>query len=148
DLSTSATGRYVNGQYTDTGIAQSWQRKAPKYGTAADDAMSSTITKFSTTLGNLYNALGDGAPVVAYNTLQQRKTSGKYSSTFGAQLDDGSVITGLMASDSILNMIGAMADLDTTTATAKEKVDALNTAVGTYYQAFFSADEQFADLTD
>lgn len=56
--------------------------------------------------------------------------------------------TGLMASDSILNMIGAMADLDTTTATAKEKVDALNTAVGTYYQAFFSADEQFADLTD
>jgi lambda family phage tail tape measure protein len=237
DLSTSATGRYVNGQYTDTGIAQSWQRKAPKYGTAADNAMSSTITKFSTTLGNLYNALGNGAPVVAYNTLQQRKTSGKYSSTFGAQLDDGSVITGkqqfkaadisaaltadyddimgtflakaivsskslpeyfksqftefandwnttadqvikaiegvftrfngvndaltlinvnnlkldntgLMASDSILNMIGAMADLDTTTATAKEKVDALNTAVGTYYQAFFSADEQFADLTD
>lgn len=236
DLSTSATGRYVNGQYTDTGIAQSWQRKAPKYGTAADNAMSSTLNQFSSTLGNLYQALGNGAPVVAYNTLQQRKTSGKYSSTFGAQLDDGSVITGkqqfnaadisaaltadyddimgtflakaivsskslpeyfksqftafandwnttadqvikaiegvftrfngvndalslinvanlkldntgLIASDSILNMIGAISDLDTATATAKEKVDALNKSVGTYYQAFFSADEQFADLT-
>jgi tape measure domain-containing protein len=236
DLSTSATGRYVGGQYVDTGIAQSWQRKAPKYGAAADNAMSSTLNKFSSTLGNLYTALGNGAPVVAYSTLQQRKTSGKYSSTFGAQLDDGSVITGkqqfkaddiaaaltadyddimgtflakaivsskslpeyfksqftafsndwnttadqvikaiegvftrfngvndalslinvanlkldntgLIASDSILNMIGAIADLDTTTATAKEKVDALNKSVGTYYQAFFSADEQFADLT-
>jgi tape measure domain-containing protein len=236
DLSTSATGNYVNGKYTDTGIATTWQRKAPKYGAAADNAMSSTLNKFSSTLGNLYEALGNGADVVAYSTLQQRKTSGKYSSTFGAQLDDGSVITGkqqfkaddiaaaltadyddimgtflakaivsskslpeyfksqftafasdwnttadqvikaiegvftrfngvndalslinvanlkldntgLIASDSILNMIGAIADLDTTTATAKEKVDALNKSVGTYYQAFFSADEQFADLT-
>lgn len=236
DLSTSATGRYVGGQYIDTGVAQSWQTKAPKYGSAADGAMSTTLAKFSSTLGNLYQALGNGAPVVAYSTLQQRKTSGKYSSTFGAQLDDGSVITGkqqfkaddiaaaltadyddimgtflakaivsskslpeyfksqftafsndwnttadqvikaiegvftrfngvndalslinvanlkldntgLIASDSILNMIGAISDLDTATATAKEKVDALNKSVGTYYQAFFSADEQFADLT-
>ena len=235
DLSTSATGHFDNGVYTDQGIATTWQRKAPKYGPAADNAMSSTLNKFSSTLGNLYEALGNGAGVSAYSTLQQRKTSGKYSSTFGVQLDDGSVIsakqqfkaadvsaalaadyddimgtflakaivsskslpdyfkaqftefandwnttadqvikaiegvftrfngvndaltlinvnnlkldnTGLMASDSILNMIGAMSDLDTTTATAKEKVDALNTAVGTYYQAFFSADEQFADL--
>jgi tape measure domain-containing protein len=236
DLSTSATGNYVNGKYTDTGIAQDWQTKAPKYGSAADAAMSSTLNKFSMTLGNLYEVLGNGADVVAYNTLQQRKTSGKYSSTFGAQLDDGSVLTGkqqfkakdiaaaltadyddvmgtflakaivsskslpeyfkaqfsafandwnttadqvikaiegvftrfngvndalslinvgnlkldntgLMASDSILNMIGAISGLDTATATAKEKVDALNKSVGTYYQAFFTADEQFADLT-
>ena len=236
DLSTSATGRYINGQYTDTGIAQNWQRNAPKYGSAADAQMSSTLNKFSTTLGMLYDTLGNGADVVAYNTLQQRKTSGKYSTTFGAQLDDGSVITGkqqfkaddiaaaltadyddimgtflakaivsskslpdyfkaqftdfanswdttadevikaiesvftrfngvndalslinvnnlklddigLQASDSILNMVGAMSDLDTATATAKEKVDALNTAVSAYYQAFFTADEQFADLT-
>ena len=236
DLSTSATGRYINGQYTDTGIAPNWQTNAPKYGSAADAQMSSVVNKFSTTLGNLYEVLGNGADVVAYNTLQQRKTSSKYSTTFGAQLDDGSVITGkqqfkaddiaaaltadyddimgtflakaivsskslpdyfkaqftdfanswdttadevikaiegvftrfngvndalslinvnnlklddtgLQASDSILNMVGAMSDLDTATATAKEKVDALNTAVGTYYQAFFTADEQFADLT-
>ncbi len=236
DLSTSATGHYDNGVYTDQGIATTWQRKAPKYGPAADNAMSSTLNKFASTLGNLYEALGNGAEVSAYSTLQQRKTSGKYSSTFGVQLDDGSVIsakqqfkandiasaltadyddimgtflakaivsskslpeyfksqftafandwnttadqvikaiegvftrfngvndalslinvanlkldnTGLIASDSILNMIGAIADLDTATATAKEKVDALNKSVGTYYQAFFSADEQFADLT-
>lgn len=236
DLSTSATGHYDNGVYTDQGIATSWQRKAPKYGPAADNAMSSTLNQFASTLGNLYEALGNGAEVSAYSTLQQRKTSGKYSSTFGVQLDDGSVIsakqqfkandiasaltadyddimgtflakaivsskslpeyfksqftafandwnttadqvikaiegvftrfngvndalslinvanlkldnTGLIASDAILNMIGALADLDTTTATAKEKVDALNKSVGTYYQAFFSADEQFADLT-
>lgn len=236
DLSTSATGHYDNGVYTDQGIATTWQRKAPKYGPAADNAMSSTLNKFASTLGNLYEALGNGAEVSAYSTLQQRKTSGKYSSTFGVQLDDGSVIsakqqfkandiasaltadyddimgtflakaivsskslpeyfksqftafatdwnttadqvikaiegvftrfngvndalslinvanlkldnTGLIASDAILNMIGALADLDTTTATAKEKVDALNKSVGTYYQAFFSADEQFADLT-
>lgn len=236
DLSTSATGHYDNGVYTDQGVATTWQRKAPKYGPAADNAMSSTLNKFASTLGNLYEALGNGAEVSAYSTLQQRKTSGKYSSTFGVQLDDGSVIsakqqfkandiasaltadyddimgtflakaivsskslpeyfksqftafandwnttadqvikaiegvftrfngvndalslinvanlkldnTGLIASDAILNMIGALADLDTTTATAKEKVDALNKSVGTYYQAFFSADEQFADLT-
>lgn len=235
DLSTSATGHYDNGLYTDQGIATTWQRKAPKYGPAADNAMSSTLNQFSSTLGKLYEALGNGAEVSAYSTLQQRKTSGKYSSTFGVQLDDGSVIsakqqfkaadvsaaltadyddimgtflakaivsskslpdyfkaqftefandwnttadqvvkaiegvftrfngvndalslinvanlkldnTGLMASDSILNMIASIADLDTTTATAKEKVDALNTSVGAYYQAFFTADEQFADL--
>ncbi|MCF7545550.1 tape measure protein, partial [Pseudomonas petrae] len=227
DLSTSATGHYDNGVYTDQGIATTWQRKAPKYGAAADNAMSSTLNKFASTLGNLYEALGNGAEVSAYSTLQQRKTSGKYSSTFGAQLDDGSVIsakqqfkandisaaltadyddimgtflakaivsskslpeyfksqftafandwnttadqvikaiegvftrfngvndalslinvanlkldnTGLIASDSILNMIGAISNLDTATATAKEKVDALNKSVGTYYQAFFT----------
>jgi tape measure domain-containing protein len=237
DLSTSATGNYVNGQYNDTGAATTWQRNAPKYGSAADAAMSSTLNKFSMTLGNLYEVLGNGADVVAYNTLQQRKTSGKYSSTFGAQLDDGSVITGkqqfkaddisaaltadyddimgtflakaivsskslpeyfkaqfqsfandwdttadevikaiegvftrfngvndalslinvgnlnldntgLMASDSILDMVGAIGGLDTATATAKEKVDALNKTVGTYYQLFFTADEQFTGLTE
>lgn len=235
DLSTSATGRYINGQYTDTGAATTWQRNAPKYGAAADAAMSSTLNKFSMTLGNLYEVLGNGADVVAYSTLQQRKTSGKYSSTFGAQLDDGSVITakqqfkasdisaaltadyddimgtflakaivsskslpdyfkaqftefanswdttadevikaiegvftrfngvndalslinvnnlklddtGLQASDAILNMIGSMSDLDLATASAKDKVDALNTSVTAYYKAFFTADEQLADL--
>jgi lambda family phage tail tape measure protein len=237
DLSTSATGRYINGQYTDTGIQQGWQTKAPKFGDQIDSIMSANLNKFSATLGMLYDTLGNGADVVAYNLLQVRKTSGKYSGSYGAQLDDGNVLefnnqfkaqdaaaaiadnydnlmgtflakaivsskslpnyfkaqftafasdwdttadevikaiegvftrfngvndalklinvnnlkldeTGLIASDSILNMIGAMSDLDTTTATAKEKVDALNTAVGTYYQAFFSADEQFADLTE
>jgi len=61
----------------------------------------------------------------------------------GLKLDN----TGLMASDAILDMVGAMSNLDTATASAKDKVDALNKAVGTYYQAFFTADEQFADLT-
>lgn len=238
DLSTSAQGTYSAGQYTTGGIVQGWQTKAPKYGENVDLAMDATVNKFATTLGNLYTAFGSAAQVYAYDLLQVRKTSGKYSTTFGATIDGGgpddlnfhqqfkaadaaealqhnyddimgtflakaivsskslpdyfrsqftefandwdttadqvikaiegiftrfngvndalSLInvanlkldnTGLMASDSILNMIGAMSDLDTTTATAKEKVDALNKAVGTYYQAFFSADEQFADLT-
>ncbi|NBB11828.1 phage tail tape measure protein [Pseudomonas sp. SLFW] len=236
DLSTSATGRYINGQYTDTGIVQGWQTNAPKFGQAADAQLSSTLNQFSATLGKLYDVLGNGGDVVAYNTLQVRKTSGKYSTTFGTRLDDGSVLedrqlfnaadaaaaltenydnilgtflakaivsskslpdyfkaqftqfasdwnvtadqviktiegvftrfngvndalslinidnlklndTGLQASDAILNMIGAMGGLDTATASAKDKVDALNKSVTTYYQAFFSADEQFADLT-
>lgn len=238
DLSTSAQGTYSGGKYTTGGIVQGWQTNAPKYGDNVDLALDATVNKFATTLGNLYTAFGSATQVYAYDMLQVRKTSGKYSTTFGATIDGGgaddlnihqqfkaadaaealqhnyddimgtflakaivsskslpdyfraqftefandwdttadevikaiegiftrfngvndalSLInvanlkldnTGLAASDSILNMIGAMSDLDTTTATAKEKVEALNKAVGTYYQAFFSADEQFADLT-
>lgn len=236
DSSTSATGRYVNGQYTNTGIQQGWQTKAPKYGAAADAQMSSVVQQFSTTLGMLYDTIGNGADVVAYNLLQVRKTSGKYSTTLGSRLDDGSVLeehqqfnaddvaaaltenydnvmgtflakaivsskslpeyfkaqftafasdwdttadevikaiegvftrfngvndalsrinvgnlkldqTGMIASDSILNIVASLSELDVGTATAKEKVDALNTLVNGYYSAFFTADEQFADLT-
>ena len=237
DLSTSATGRYINGTYTDTGIQQGWQTKAPKFGQQVDSIMSANLNKFSATLGMLYDTLGNGADVVAYNLLQVRKTSGKYSGSYGAQLDNGSVLefnnqynaqdaaaalaanydnlmgtflakaivsskslpdyfkaqftefandwdttadevikaiegvftrfqgvndaltlinvdnlklneTGLIASDAILNMVASFSDLDAASASAKEKVDALNTAVGKYYQAFFSQDEQFADLTE
>jgi tape measure domain-containing protein len=237
DQSTSATGRYVNGQYTDTGIQQGWQTKAPKYGAAADAQMSSVVQQFSTTLGMLYDTIGNGADVVAYNLLQVRKTSGKYSTTLGSRLDDRSVLeehqqfnaddvaaaltenydnvmgtflakaivsskslpeyfkaqftafasdwdttadevikaiegvftrfngvnaalsqinvanlkldqTGMIASDAILNIVASLADLDVETATAKDKVDALNTLVNGYYSAFFTADEQFADLTN
>ena len=239
DLSTSAQGTYSNGQYQSGGIVKGWQTKAPKYGAGADAQMDTTVAKFSSTLGMLYDVLGNGADVYAYDLMQVRKTSGKYSTSFGANIDGlgganalefkrqfkasdaaaalqvnyddimGTFLakaivsskslpdyfkaqftefandwdttaddvikaiegvftrfngvndalslinvanlkldnTGLIASDSILNMIGAIANLDTTTATAKEKVDALNKSVGTYYQAFFSADEQFADLT-
>ncbi|WP_341959168.1 phage tail tape measure protein [Pseudomonas sp. RC10] len=238
DLSTSAQGTFENGQYTTGGIVQGWQTKAPKYGSAVDSQLDATVNKFTTTLGSLYTAFGSTAKVFAYDLLQVRKTSGKYSTTFGATIDGGGLDdlnihqqfnaadaaealqhnyddimgtflakaivsskslpdyfraqftefandwdttadevikaiegvftrfngvndaltligvnnlkldnTGLQASDSILNMIGAMSDLDTTTATAKEKVDALNTAVGTYYSKFYTADEQFADLT-
>jgi lambda family phage tail tape measure protein len=238
DLSTSAQGTYKGGQYNTQGVVQGWQTNAPKFGTSVDAQLDSTVNKFAKTLGDLYTAFGASTQVYAYDMLQVRKTSGKYSTTFGATIDGGgandlnihqqftaadaaealqhnyddimgtflakaivsskslpdyfraqftefandwdttadevikaiegiftrfngvndalSLInvanlkldnTGLAASDSILNMIGAMSDLDTTTATAKEKVDALNKAVGTYYQAFFSADEQFADLT-
>jgi lambda family phage tail tape measure protein len=236
DMSTSATGRYVDGVYTDTGIQQNWQTKAPKYGPAADAQMSSIVQQFSTTLGMLYDTIGNGADAVAYNLLQVRKTSGKYSTTMGVRLDDGTVLedhqqynaadaaaaltenydnvmgtflakaivsskslpeyfkaqftsfandwnataeeviaaiesvftrfngvndaltrisvnnlkldeTGMIASDSILNLVASMSDLDVKTATAKEKVDALNTLVNGYYSVFYTADEQFADLT-
>ena len=239
DVSTSAQGTYSNGQYQSGGIVQGWQTKAPKYGSSVDAQMDATVAKFTSTLGMLYQVLGNGASVYAYDMMQVRKTSGKYSTTFGATLDDGTGVgldihqqfnaadaaealqhnyddvmgtflakaivsskslpdyfkaqftefandwdttaddvikaiegvftrfngvndaltlinvnnlkldnTGLMASDSILNMIGSMSNLDTATASAKDKVDALNKAVGTYYQAFFTADEQFADLTN
>lgn len=238
DVSTSAQGTYSGGAYTTGGIVQGWQTKAPKYGANTDAALDATVAKFSSTLGNLYTAFGSATDVYAYDMLQVRKTSGKYSTTFGATIDGGgandlnihqqfdaadaaealqhnyddimgtflakaivsskslpdyfkaqftefandwdttadevikaiegvftrfngvndalSLInvanlklddTGLAASDTILNMVGSMADLDTATASAKDKVDALNDAVTTYYQAFFSADEQFADLT-
>ncbi|WP_296258457.1 MULTISPECIES: DUF4214 domain-containing protein [unclassified Pseudomonas] len=238
DLSTSGQGTYSNGSYSSAGIVQGWQTKAPKYGASIDAQMDATVAKFTSTLGMLYDALGNGADVYAYDMMQVRKTSGKYSTTFGATIDGGglddlnihqqfnaadaaealqhnyddimgtflakaivsskslpdyfkaqftdfanswdttadevikaiegvftrfngvndalSLIgvntlkldnTGLMASDSILSMIAAMSDLDTTTATAKDKVDALNTAVGNYYSKFYTADEQFADLT-
>jgi hypothetical protein len=239
DLSTSAQGSYANGQYTTRGIVQGWQTKAPKYGAAVDLQLDATVNKFTSTLGMLYSALGNGSNVDAYDMLQVRKTSGKYSTTFGTTIDGqgganalefhqqfnaadaaealqhnyddimGTFLakaivsskslpdyfkaqftdfanswdttadevikaiegvftrfngvndalslinvnnlkldnTGLQASDAILNMVGAMADLDTATASAEDKVDALNTAVGAYYQAFFSADEQFTDLT-
>nr|GFB40764.1 hypothetical protein [Tanacetum cinerariifolium] len=238
DLSTSGQGTYSNGVYRSGGIVQGWQTKAPKYGSSVDAQMDATVAKFSSTLGMLYDVLGNGADVYAYDMMQVRKTSGKYSTTFGATLDNGTGVgldihqqfnaadaaealqhnyddvmgtflakaivsskslpdyfkaqftdfagswdttadevikaiedvftrfngvndalslinvnglkldnTGLMASDAILDMVGAMSNLDTATATAKEKVDALNKSVSTYYQAFFSADEQFADLT-
>jgi len=239
DLSTSGSGVYENGKYNSTGVVQNWQTKAPKFGTATDLAVDATINKFTTTLGMLYDTLGTGSSsrVYAYDLMQIRKTSGRYSTTFGATLDGtgtgldfhqqfnaadaaealqhnyddilGTFLakaivssktlpdyfrsqftefanswdttadevikaiegvftrfngvndaltlinvnnlkldnTGLMASDAILDMIGAMSNLDTATASAKDKVDALNKAVGTYYQAFFTADEQFADLT-
>lgn len=54
---------------------------------------------------------------------------------------------GLQASDAILNMVAKFADLDVDKATAKEKVDALNEMVNGYYQAFFSDQERFDDLT-
>lgn len=239
DLSTSAQGTYSNGQYTSGGIVQGWQTKAPKYGSSVDAQLDSTVNQFTSTLGMLYDVLGNGSDVYAYDMMQVRKTSGKYSTSFGATLDNGTGVgldlkqqfsaedaaaalatnyddimgtflakaivssvslpdyfkaqftdfadswdttadeviaaiegvftrfngvndalslinvnnldlndTGLQASDAILDMIGSMADLDTTTATAKEKVDALKTAVSTYYDAFFTADEQFADLTE
>jgi len=238
DMSTSAQGTYSSGKYVGTGPVPGWQTNAPKYGAAADAQMDSTVNQFATTLGMLYKSLGNGADVYAYDLMQVRKTSGKYSTTFGATLDNGTGVgldfhqqfnaadaaaalatnyddimgtflakaivssvslpeyfksqftdfanswdttadevikaiegvftrfngvndalnlinvnnlkldnTGLIAADSILNMVGALADLDVTTASAKDKVDALNTAVGTYYQAFFSADEQFSDLS-
>ncbi|WP_346829440.1 DUF4214 domain-containing protein [Pseudomonas abietaniphila] len=238
DLSTSGQGTYSNGVYRSGGIVQGWQTKAPKYGSSVDAQMDATVAKFSSTLGMIYDVLGNGADVYAYDMMQVRKTSGKYSTTFGATLDDGTGVgldihqqfnaadaaealqhnyddvmgtflakaivsskslpdyfkaqftdfagswdttadevikaiegvftrfngvndalslinvnglkldnTGLMASDAILDMVGAMSNLDTATASAKDKVDALNKAVGTYYQAFFTADEQFADLT-
>ncbi|WP_062390962.1 phage tail tape measure protein [Pseudomonas abietaniphila] len=238
DLSTSAQGTYKGGQYNTQGIVQGWQTNAPKFGTSVDAQLDSTVNKFAKTLGDLYTAFGASTQVYAYDMLQVRKTSGKYSTTFGATIDGGgandlnihqqfsaadaaealqhnyddimgtflakaivsskslpdyfraqftefandwdttadqvikaiegiftrfngvndalSLIgvnnlklddTGLAASDSILNMIGAMNGLDTATASAKDKVDSLNKAVSTYYQAFFSADEQFADLT-
>jgi len=238
DLSTSSSGNYINGQYVSNGPVMGWQTKAPKYGSAMDAQVDGIVAKFTSTLGMLYDVLGNGADVYAYDLMQVRKTSGKYSTTFGATLDDGTGVgldihqqfnaadaaaalqhnyddvlgtflakaivsskslpdyfkaqftdfadswdttadevikaiegvftrfngvndalalinvnglkldnTGLMASDAILDMVAAMAKLDTTTATAKDKVDALNKSVSTYYQAFFTADEQFADLT-
>ncbi len=238
DLSTSAQGTYANGTYNAGGIVQGWQTKAPKYGDAVDAQMNATVAKFTKTLGDLYTAFGSSAQVYAYDLMQVRKTSGKYSTTFGATIDGGgandlnihqqfkaddiaaalaanyddimgtflakaivsskslpdyfkaqftdfsnswdttadevikaiegvftrfngvndalSLIhvnsvklddTGLMASDSILNMVGSMAKLDTATASAQDKVDALNKVVGGFYSAFHTADEQFADLT-
>ncbi|WP_062391108.1 tape measure protein [Pseudomonas abietaniphila] len=238
DLSTSGQGTYSNGVYRSGGVVQGWQTKAPKYGSSVDAQMDATVAKFSSTLGMLYDVLGNGADVYAYDMMQVRKTSGRYSTTFGATLDNGTGVgldihqqfnaadaaealkhnyddvmgtflakaivsskslpdyfkaqftdfagswdttadeviraiegvftrfngvndalslinvnglkldnTGLMASDAILDMVGAMSNLDTATASAKDKVDALNKSVSTYYQAFFSADEQFADLT-
>ncbi|MCQ9422723.1 hypothetical protein NRB16_04145 [Pseudomonas sp. LJDD11] len=53
---------------------------------------------------------------------------------------------GLQASDAILNMVAKFSDLDVDTASAKEKVNALNELVNGYYQAFFSEGERFQDL--
>ncbi len=238
DLSTSASGTYSGGIYTGNGAVQNWQTKAPKYGDSVDAQMNVTVSKFTKTLGDLYTAFGSSAQVYAYDLMQVRKTSGKYSATFGATIDGGgandlnihqqfdaadaaaalaanyddvmgtflakaivsskslpdyfkaqftdfsnswdttadevikaiegvftrfngvndalSLInvnnvklddSGLMASDSILNMVASIEKLDTTTASAQDKVDALNKVVGGFYSAFHTADEQFADLT-
>ncbi|WP_372438765.1 hypothetical protein, partial [Pandoraea sputorum] len=53
---------------------------------------------------------------------------------------------GLQASDAILDMVAKFSDLDVDTASAKEKVNALNELVNGYYQAFFSEGERFQDL--
>ncbi|WP_062381977.1 tape measure protein [Pseudomonas abietaniphila] len=237
DYSTSAQGTYAGGQYNTGGIVQGWQTKAPKYGSAADSQMDSTVAQFTSTLGMLYKVLGDGAQVYAYDMMQVRKTSGKYSTTFGATIDGGGaddlnihqqfeaadaaaaltanyddvmgtflakaivsskslpdyfkaqftefaaswdttadevikaiegVFTrfngvnaalerinvnslkmgenGLIASDNILNIVASMSKLDEATATAQDKVDALNKVVNDYYSSFFSEQEQFDDL--
>lgn len=62
----------------------------------------------------------------------------------GLKLDEN----GLIASDSILNMVAKLADLDVDTATAKEKVKALTDLTSAYYTAFTSATDQFNDLRD
>ncbi|MCQ9423486.1 hypothetical protein NRB16_08120 [Pseudomonas sp. LJDD11] len=53
---------------------------------------------------------------------------------------------GLQASDAILDMVAKFSDLDVDTASAKEKVNALNELVNGYYQVFFSEGERFQDL--
>lgn len=60
----------------------------------------------------------------------------------GLKLDEA----GMMASDSILNMVGALAGLDDEAATAQDKVDALNELVSSFYSAFYTNSEQFGDL--
>lgn len=89
DLSTSAQGVYNNGMYASGGTVQGWQTKAPKFGSSVDAQLDSTVQKFSKTLGDLYTAFGASTQVYAYDMLQVRKTSGKYSTTFGATIDGG-----------------------------------------------------------
>lgn len=237
DYSSSAQGTYKNGQYTTGGIVKNWQVGAPQFGTGVDQQLDSVINQFTSTLGMLYQVLGNGSDVYAYNEMQIRKTSGKYSTSFGATLDDGTGVgldlkqqfnaadaaaaltenydnvmgtflakaivsskslpdyfkvqftefasswdttadevikaiegvftrfngvnsalerinvnslkmgeNGLMASDNILNIVASMSKLDTATASAQDKVDALNKVVNDYYSSFFTQQEQFDDL--
>lgn len=235
ELASSASGTYSNGVYTDRGWVEGWKEGATRFGSAADAQLQGYATQFTTTLGMLYETLGNGADVATDLTMRRRRTSGNYSSTFEATLDNGQTIshlaeyggeiedrlnefyddymgtflakaivgseslpayfkaqftkyaddwdvtaetviaaiegvftrfngvnsalervhvavldmgeTGLIASDSILNMVAKIADLDVDEASAKDKVKALEDLVNGYYGAFFSADEQFADLT-
>jgi hypothetical protein len=59
------------------------------------------------------------------------------------KLDD----TGMMASDAVLNLVASISDLDVASATAKDKVKALQDLINTYYGTFFTQEEQFQDLT-
>lgn len=234
-LVSSSEGTYSNGQYTDGGWVDGWKENKTRLGTGTDMQLSSYVQQFTSTLGMLYEALGDGSDVSALATMRRRETSGDYSNYFQATLDSGEMInglqqyglsvadnlttyyddfmgtflaqaivkstslpdyfkaqfqefstdwdttadeviaaiegvftrfngvndalgqinvanlkldeTGMIASDSILNMVAALAELDTESATAKDKVKALQELVNGYYTVFFSADEQFADLT-
>lgn len=236
ELASSASGTYSNGMFTDRGWVEGWKEGTTRFGSSADAQLLGYATQFSTTLGMLYDTLGNGADVATDLTMRRRRTSGNYSSTFQTTLDNGLDIShlaeyggdvesrlqefyddymgtflaqaivkstslpeyfraqftqfandwevtadtvieaiegvftrfngvnsalerinvntlamgenGLMASDSILAMVAAIADLDEESATAKDKVKALSDLVNGYYSAFFTADEQFADLTD
>ncbi|MCO8164802.1 tape measure protein [Pseudomonas sp. 21LCFQ010] len=234
ELASSASGTYKDGVFTDRGWVEGWKEGETKFGTAVDKQLTGYAQQFSTTLGMLYDTLGNGADVATDLTMRRRRTSGNYSSTFSTTLDNGqefSVLAeyegeiegrlneyyddlmgiflaqsivgsgtlpayfraqfekfahdwdataedvigtiegiftrfngvngaleqvnvsalamgenGLIASDAILNMVAKIADLDVDTATAKEKVKVLTDLTTGYYNAFFSADEQFADL--
>ncbi|MGV6394505.1 phage tail tape measure protein [Pseudomonas caspiana] len=234
-LVSSAEGSYSGGKFTDEGWYDGWKENKTRLGAGTDGQLMSYVQQFTSTVGMLYDALGDGADVSAALTMRRRETSGDWSNGMAATLDSGEQITalrqygltaeenlkeyyddvmgtflaqaivkseslpayfkaqftqfaddwdvtadtviaaiegvftrfngvnsalsqinvanlklnetGLIASDSILNMVASLADLDAESATAKEKVDALNELVNGYYSAFFTADEQFADLT-
>jgi lambda family phage tail tape measure protein len=76
-----------------------------------------------------FNGVNDAVAAIGVKTLK---------------LDD----TGMMASDSVLNLVASISDLDAASATAKDKVKALQDLVNTYYSAFTTQEEQFSDLTD
>lgn len=234
-LVSSAEGSYSDGKFKDEGWYDGWKENKTRLGAGTDGKLMSYVQQFTSTMGMLYDALGDGSDVSAAVTMRRRETSGDWSNGMAATLDNGVQITalkqygldveenltayyddfmgtflaqaivsseslpqyfknqfeaystdwevsadtviaaiegvftrfngvnsalgqinvaglklnetGMIASDSILNMVASLADLDSESATAKEKVDALNELVNSYYSVFFTADEQFADLT-
>ncbi|WP_050508111.1 phage tail tape measure protein [Pseudomonas syringae] len=235
-LVSSAEGSYSGGKFKNEGWYDGWKENKTRLGAGTDGKLMSYVQQFTSTLGMLYDALGDGSDVSAAVTMRRRETSGDWSNGMAATLDNGVQITalkqygldveanlaayyddfmgtflaqaivsseslpqyfkdqfqaystdwevkadtviaaiegvftrfngvntalsqinvaslklnetGMVASDSILNMVASLADLDTESATAKEKVDALNELVNSYYSAFFSAGEQFDSLTN
>ena len=234
-LVSSAEGSYSDGKFKDEGWYDGWKENKTRLGAGTDGRLMSYVQQFTSTMGMLYDALGDGSDVSAAVTMRRRETSGDWSNGMAATLDNGVQITalkqygldvdanleayyddfmgtflaqaivsseslpqyfknqfeaystdwevsadtviaaiegvftrfngvnsalgqinvaglklnetGMIASDSILNMVASLADLDSESATAKEKVDALNQLVNGYYSVFFTAEEQFADLT-
>jgi lambda family phage tail tape measure protein len=234
-LVSSAEGSYSDGKFKDEGWYDGWKENKTRLGAGTDGKLMSYVQQFTSTMGMLYDALGDGSDVSAAVTMRRRETSGDWSNGMAATLDNGVQITalkqygldvdanleayyddfmgtflsqaivsseslpqyfknqfeaystdwevsadtviaaiegvftrfngvnsalgqinvaglklnetGMIASDSILNMVASLADLDSESATAKEKVDALNQLVNGYYSVFFTAEEQFADLT-